>query len=120
MTEQNVKRGGCLTAFLILMLVANSLTSLLYLLFSGIIRQASPNIPGWVTIILGIFGAINFLLSLAIWKWKKWGLYGFGASTVIVFIINLSIGTPILNSLFGLLGIIILAFLVKPLWNNFE
>ena len=46
-SEELKRRHGCLTTWLILVIVANSLTALLYLFGSGAIREQFPDAPGW-------------------------------------------------------------------------
>ena len=116
--SQERKRGGCLTITLGLMLVANPLTSLYYLLAGSTVRQAMPNIPGWALPTLGLLSLANFAFVLGTWHWKKWGVYGFAISSLLVFLINsayLGVGTAV----FGLLGIAVLVVLVRPVWKQF-
>lgn len=109
--QEGKKRHGCLTAYLILMLIANFLVVLIYsffLLASNAMQQSMPDIPGWVVSILCLFAIFNILCAIALFKWKRWGFWGFCASAVIIFIINLSIGVGIFQSVMGLLGVAIL------------
>jgi hypothetical protein len=113
------ERGGCLSVLLVLMLIANPLTGLYYLAFGSAVRQALPNLPAWALLVLGILAFGNFACALAVWRWKKWGIYGFAASSLVIFLINASyIG--VLTAALGLLGIAILALLVRPLWSRFD
>ena len=107
MSEQK-KRHGCLTAVLILMLIANSATALMYLFGSNVILQAVPGIPSWSLIALGIFAAINLVCTIAIFKWKKWGFWGFIITSIAALFVNLSIGLGIGQSLMGLGGLALL------------
>ena len=113
------KRGGCLTAWLILMLIANPLVALQYLAAGGAIRQNLPNLPAWALPVLALFAFANFAFAFAIWKWRRWGMYGFVGSSAIVFMINLAIlGAGM--ALLGLLGVVLLAFLLRPVWNQMD
>ena len=102
------KRHGCLTAFLVLMIIANSLGALIYLLGSNFVKQNMPGMPLWAIPIMGIFSVFNLVCAIALFKWKKWGFWGFLFSSIIALIINSSIGLGIGLSLSGLLGIAIL------------
>jgi len=113
------KRGGCLTTFLILMLIANPLTGLYYLLAGSTVRQSLPNLPAWAIPVLALLAFANLVFALAIWKWKKWGVYGFVGSAFVAFLVNL-ISIGILGSLFGLVGVAILAFLLRSVWNQMD
>jgi hypothetical protein len=108
MSDQNKKRHVCLTAWLILMIIANALMSLTYLMGSQSIRQQFPQAPPWVFTVLGVMALINLVCALALWKWKKWGFYGFVASSLVAFVINLMVGVTIYRALFGVIGFVIL------------
>jgi hypothetical protein len=101
------------------MLIVNPLTGLYYLLAGSTVRQSLPNLPAWAVPVLGLLALANFVFAIAIWKWKKWGMYGFVGSAVVAFLVNL-IGIGILGSLFGLVGLAILAFLLRPVWNQMD
>ena len=72
MSEQK-KRHGCLTAWLVLMLVANSEAVLIYTLGSAGVRQNYPNAPDWAFPVLEVIGIANVVCVVALFKWKKWG-----------------------------------------------
>ena len=107
MSDQK-KRHGCLTAFLILMIIANVLTTIMYLLGSSYIKQTLPNAPGWIFPALAVLGIFNLVCVIALFKWKKWGFWGFCASAVVALLVNISIGLGIAQSLFGLIGVAVL------------
>ena len=102
------QRHGCLTAWLILMIIANSASVLIYLFGSSAMRHEFPSAPGWAFPVLAIVGIVNVICSIALFQWKKWGFSGFIATTVVTFAVNLIIGLNILQVLFGLIGIAIL------------
>lgn len=101
-------RHGCLTAWLVCMIVANSATALVYLLGSEAIRQLLPNIPGWALPVLIVFSLLNLVYAIALFQWKKWGFWGFCASSVAALVVNLSLGIGIGSVLSGLVGVIVL------------
>ena len=108
MTTEGRKRHGCLTAWLILMIVANSGTALMYLLGSAAIRGRLPNAPGWAFPVLIVFSLFNLLCSIALLQWKKWGFWGFCVSAVVALVVNLSCGLGIVAILGGLIGVLVL------------
>ncbi len=113
------KRGGCLTAFLMFALTSNPFIALLYLLIAPVIQGYSRDIA-WV-VPGSILGAIvSFFLALAVWNWKKVGVFGYAASYVVGIVVCLAAGLPIYAALLQLLGLVILISLVRPVWNNFE
>jgi len=107
MSDQK-QRHGCLTAFLILMIIANSVSTIMYLLGSSYIKQTLPNAPSWLFPVLAVLGIFNLVCAIALFKWKKWGFWGFCASAVAALIINISTGVGIAPSLVGLIGVAIL------------
>lgn len=101
-------RHGCLTAYLVFMIVANSASALIYLLGSETIRRNVPNMPEWAFPVLIVMGIFNLVCAVALFRWKKWGFWGFVASAVVTFFLNLRIGLGLGSALFGLLGVAIL------------
>lgn len=102
------KRHGCLLAYLIFLLVANSAAILMYLFFGGFIRDNQPGLPIWALPVLIVFGIVNLICAIALFKWKKWGFWGYCISAAIVFIINIAIGLGVGQSVMGLVGVAIL------------
>jgi hypothetical protein len=102
------QRHGCLTAWLVLMIIANSGTALVYLLGSAAIKQNLPNAPGWAFPVLAVLGILNVACAVALLQWKKWGFFGFIASALAAFGVNLAIGLNIVQACFGLVGVAVL------------
>jgi mannose/fructose/N-acetylgalactosamine-specific phosphotransferase system component IIC len=117
--SRQLKRGGCLTAFLIFMLIVNPLVAIYYFVAGSSVAQALPHMPTWVIPVLGLGCLANFVFAIGIWKWKKWGMYGFAASAGIVFFIN-AIYINVLTALWGLVGVGLLAYLLRQAWSQME
>lgn len=109
LTRNPKQRHGCVTAWLVFMIIANSLTAVLYLFAGEMIAQ---NLPGGMSnsmlIILAILGVGNVIFSILLLKWMKIGFWGFLATSIAAVVVNLSIGLGIVQSLLGLLGIAVL------------
>lgn len=114
------KRGGCITAFLIFMFIINPLVSIYYIVAGDTVKQVMPGMPDWAIPVLTVFGLINLGLAIAIWNWKRIGIYGLWASAIIVLGINLAIEISPIQSFLGLLGPLIITLLVRPKWAEFE
>lgn len=121
------QRHGCVTAWLILVIVANSITALIYLLAEELITQNLPvEIPTTLMIALSILGIGNVIFAIMLLNWRKTGFWGFVATSILGMIINLIIGLGVLQSLFGLIGIGILYAVLQikkadvSAWNNLE
>jgi hypothetical protein len=72
------------------------------------IRQYSPSTPDWALLILAVTSIMNVACAVALLKWKKWGFFGFIATSVITFVVNLMTGLNIVHALGGLVGIAVL------------
>ena len=120
MIETERKRGWMLTTWLILLLIGLILGLGVYLFAGLIFSQFYPG-PFWVFLVLALITLIDIVFVGAIFKWKKWGVYGFAGLSVLVLIINsLIFGLRWDTSSFSLIGLIVLILLVRPKWNFFE
>lgn len=117
--SQPRKRGGCLTAWLAFLMLANLLLAIQYLIAGSVARQAIPVLPAWIVPLMGLLALANCVFAIGIWKWKRWGLYGFIGSSLAAFVVNL-MTTGFVLALLGLVGVGILAFLLRPVWRHLE
>ncbi|GAB6188031.1 hypothetical protein [Thermopirellula anaerolimosa] len=117
--SQPRKRGGCLTAWLVFLILANLWVALQNLVAGAIARQAIPDLPAWVMPLTGLWALADCVFAIGIWKWKRWGLYGFIGSSLAAFVVNL-MTTGFVLALLGLVGVGILAFLLRPVWRHLE
>ena len=101
------QRHGCLTAWLILMLIANSALALIYLVTAQRLMNVMK-ISMISIIMLVILGVANTIFAIALLYWKKIGFYGFAVTTAIAFAINIGIGISPSRCIIGLAGILIL------------
>lgn len=102
------QRHGCLTAYLLFILVANVAAVLIYLFRPEDVRQNVPNMPDWAVPVLILVSIVNLICAIALFRWKRWGFWGFLGSAVVVFFLNLAMGLGFGTALSGLLGIGIL------------
>lgn len=103
--QNEKRRHGCFVTYLVLIILANSGTALLYLLASDLIRETQPNMPDWAFPVFIANSVLNLLWAIALFRWKKWGFWGFVVSAVISISVNLSINLSILSALGGLVGV---------------
>jgi hypothetical protein len=107
--EERKGRHGCVTAWLIFMIVTNSFVVISYLFLRTLIQKNSPDsVPSWAFITLGVMGIANIIFAAALLRWKKWGFFGFVLTTLIAAGINLKVGTTVLQTLLGLAGVFVL------------
>jgi hypothetical protein len=113
------ERGGCLTAWIVVALIANALLAFYYLTSSAAMQAVYPSAPGWAFIGLAALGVINAVGAIGLWMWKRWGFYVYAGVAAITLVVNLIIGVPITYALTGLIGLGILWWLVKDKWAAF-
>jgi len=103
--KQN-ERHGCLTAWIILMIIANSVTSIVYIFGDTSILENPPfSISKEWLIVIGVLGFANIYFAINLWKLQKWAFWAFGISSLLIFCINIFLGLGFLKSLLGLFGI---------------
>jgi hypothetical protein len=104
-TSPSVKqRHGCLTTYLVLAIIANFATALLYLLGREAIQRSSPqHIPDRAFPVLIAVCLSNLVCAIALFRWKKWGFWGLVASAAVALGVNIAIGLGLLPPSAGLL-----------------
>lgn len=124
-TSGTRERGGCLTLYLVLIVIGSILGLIAAFSLSSTANQLAAqgfavNVPSWygpawiVSIILSIAGAYGT------WTWKKWGIYLLAANLVFSTAISVAAG----QGLSAIVGLIIagaiLWYLVRNKWAMFE
>jgi hypothetical protein len=111
MTEAKV-RHGCLTTWLVLMIIANAVTSLSYAAIAvsraSTVHSTLRRTPTWALFVLMVGCIANIVFAVALFRWKRWGFLGFLVTTILTLAINLSIGIKPAFVLLGACGILIL------------
>ncbi len=102
------QRHGCLTAWLVLIIVVNVIAALVYLVDGGAIVRDFPDFPLWALPVLILACVANIVFAVALFRWRKWGFSGFVATTVVAFVVNLALGLPPLQLITGLLSVALL------------
>lgn len=113
------KRGFWLTGFLVLMFIANPLTAFSYFSNPEAIMIYMPGATAPVMMVLGVLAVLNFVVAVGMWLWKRWGVYGYYASVVVAFLINIYIGLGYMSVL-GFLGVLIIYLLTRKRWQYFS
>ncbi len=101
-------RHGCLTAWLIFMIVVNALTAIATPFSMSRLAQAGLHPSMLLTAILVLCAVANIAFAVALLRFMKVGFYGFVATSVIALFVNLALGLGLGQVLFGLVGIAIL------------
>jgi hypothetical protein len=103
-TSSQPKRHGCLTTYLVFVIIINSAMALVYLFGSAWLRRNGANTPDWAFWILAIAGVINVTSAVALLRWRRWGFWLFVVSAIVGVAVNLSIRLPqgIFGAVFGI------------------
>lgn len=121
------QRHGCVTAWLVFAIIANSISALIYIFSSNLITDNLPvKVSTPMIVLMGIMSVANTVFAIMLLKWKKIGFYGAAITSIFALIINLSIGLGIGQSFLGLLGIVVLYAILQikkdnvSAWDNLE
>ncbi len=101
-------RQGCLTAWLVLIIVANAFVIGIYSLGYAFIHKALPSFSPAIAGVFIVAGIVAIASALALFQWKRWGFYGIIGVTAVSFVLNLVTGVGIGRALGGLVGVAIL------------
>lgn len=109
MEQRQKQRHGCLTAWLIFIIIGNALSSLVYFLIDpSFFKKHGLEITKEEMIIIGFLGIINLSFAIGLWFWKKWAFFGFALSGLLMFFTNLNKGLDLASASLGLVGVLLL------------
>jgi hypothetical protein len=109
------KHSGCLTAFLALAVVGNALLALVtWSMASDVPSSMQP-----LVIFSGLLNLAGVGFAIAVYKWKKWGVYGYVTVLGIIILLNLELG-DIASALRGLIPLGLLLSLIGSSWKQME
>jgi len=112
-----------ITAFFAFIVGINFLGILMYLLRGQEIFQGLK-IGTWVIPTFTFFSIVNIICMIALFKWKKYGFWGFIISSLFTFFLSILVGFKILPTLWGLALVIVLYILLKigsnKIWDQLE
>jgi hypothetical protein len=95
------------------MIVANAATAVSTPLMYDAIKRSAPDASPASVALITITGMANIIFALALFRGKKWGFFGFVASSLLAFGTNVYIGLGIGPSVIGLAGIGILYWVLN-------
>jgi len=125
MDGQVRERHPSLAAWLVLLALANGFSAVSYLFMWVsllIIKSGSDSSVsiGMALPSLALTSLTALIFIFAVYKWKKWGVYGFALTTLITFSINMKMGVSNITAILGLLGITVLVYLIRPYWDQMD
>ena len=121
-----IARHGCLTAWLVLMIIGNSLGAVICAVQS---YQTTPHyaaMPSWyfpLMLLVIVLNVVRLVCAVALLRWKKWGFYGYLILKVVDVGGRLLLGNKM--AIMGLLAVVILFGLLhlggpNKAWYNLE
>lgn len=115
-------RGPLLTGWILLVILSNfSLMLIAVIIILLPERSIIISTSIWMFILLFTVTVVNIVSGIAIWKWKKLGIYGFIGVITVSGLVLVASGFSFGRFLFSwLFNIGILLALVIPKWNQFE
>ncbi len=84
-------RHGCLTAYLLFLIVTNGLSAIFLLLSLSKTNNPDGHPIGWKLVFIGLF-SLGLIGSLALWRWQRWGFWLYLFCTFIWLAIDLAAG----------------------------
>lgn len=116
---RNKERHGCLTAWLIYLIISSAIISYVcffktIVLFQNLPEEYSEN----VSLIVGSVGILNIFFCYLLFKWIKLGFWGLIATNFIMIIIQLMNGSDLIRPTLGVSCIIMLYFILQRKKNN--
>ncbi len=102
-------RHGCVTAWLVFMLIANTMSALMYLFGTQIIQDAFPGEPSsGLVYALAFVAVINIVAAVLLFQYKRIGFFLFIGTSLAAVVLNVMIGISMIQAVMGLAGIAIL------------
>lgn len=103
------QRHGCLTAWLIFMMIGNCLNSVMsFILDPSFFKPQGIEITKEELIIGGVLSIFSLAFAIGLWFWKKWAFYGLALSSALMFFTNLNRGMDIMTASLSFIGLLLL------------
>jgi len=101
-----------------LILLTNVITALNYLVVASTAEAFSAAF--WTFLAVAGLGLANFAFCLVVWNGYRWGMWCLGISAFLMFILKFAGSVPIVPSLFELSSVVVLYFLIRPVWSDMD
>src|SRR5690348_10145000 len=96
------QRHGCLTAWLLFVIVLNAVAAVLNVFDSGL-ASTIPGSAGWAVPVRAALAIVNVTCAVALLLWRRWGFYGLVVTTIVGLVVNVALGVNAALVLFGLI-----------------
>lgn len=124
---QKKHRHGCLTAWLIYLIIAYSFSTFFYFFKTDEMSKiAQYQISEDMMLIHSSLGLLGIIFSIMLFRWLKLGFWGILSISVILFVLQLLNSNRIMSPIFIVICLIILFSLLQLKkanvsgWNNLE
>ena len=91
-----------------------------FYLSTGLSWAPALHVGVWTILVLTATAIFHLLCLSAIWRWQRWGVYGFIVGDMLSFGTVIVAGLPIAPNIGRLLNIDLVAHLVSSKWLDFE
>jgi hypothetical protein len=102
MTGETKQRSPYVRVWLITMMLLNVLGILANIIRTGARTTDLPGATPGGFLLLTALSLVNLVFLVMIWRWRRWGFYALGLSTLLVVVINVFVGMPPIRSLIGM------------------
>ena len=123
MQQTEKKRGRFLAVWLVLVPIVNSVMLFLTFTLISLTYESGQDMSALKVIAYSsvIVIILNIVSSVAVWKWKRWGVYGLGLMTLATAgVMNWPVPLFFFFSFVQLVEIVVLAILVRPIWKHLK
>lgn len=104
---------------IVLIILASVVTTLNSLAVASKAVIVSP--PAfWMFLAVAALGLANFFFVLAVWNGKRWGMWAYGISASLMFILKFAGSIPIMPSIMELSAVVVMIYLIRPLWVEMD
>ncbi len=125
MTVEGKHRSPYVRVWLITMMLLNVLGVLANLVRAGAETTDLPGAPPPAFLALTVLSVANIGFLVVIWKWRRWGFYALGVSTLMAVVVNVFIAMPPIRSVIGMGSYFALYMLLRAgdgnsAWSHLE
>ena len=113
----NKERGIWLSIWLALIMLHSFISALIiYMIRRG---PSDVSVP-WLLAILFLASAIKLISAIAIWNWKRWGLYLYAGGVIATMVVGLMLTGSLLVVFSDILPLAVLGWLIKDKYSYFS
>lgn len=114
------ERPWPLTAFLVLSLLIAIVGSIYSAASISSAMTKMPEHLQWLVQGLLVIGGLRGVALIALWFWRRWGAYLYGACTATTVSLMLFNGLPLVLAAGAVTGLILLILVTRSTWSQFE